>query len=50
MKIVGEIKISFAGGIVKAFISNPNPAVLSFNIKGGPSSAKYTSKCSFLVT
>ncbi|XP_078488271.1 F-BAR domain only protein 2 isoform X5 [Ciona intestinalis] len=34
VKITGEVQMSFPAGIVRAFTSNPNPATLSFKVKG----------------
>nr|CAB3245500.1 FCH domain only protein 2 [Phallusia mammillata] len=42
VKIGGEMQMSFPAGIVRAFTSNPNPAVLSFKIKGCPNVHDFT--------
>uniref|UniRef100_H2YU54 MHD domain-containing protein n=1 Tax=Ciona savignyi TaxID=51511 RepID=H2YU54_CIOSA len=34
VKITGDMQMSFPAGIVRAFTSNPNPAALSFKVKG----------------
>ncbi|XP_076812466.1 F-BAR domain only protein 2-like isoform X1 [Clavelina lepadiformis] len=50
VKVTGEVQISFPAGIIRAFTSNPNPATLSFKVKGASLIQDFTPNPKLLFT